>query len=628
MTKSGYETPDGDDDRTVIRPIQPQASAPSGAAAALEIGTTINNNYRILKRLKPGGMGEVFQGEHIHTGKPVAIKAVLQDLSGDGEFELMFRREALTLCDLRHETIVQFENYVPDPDLQRYFLIMEFIEGVTLKDHIETSGALRPEEVGRLLVKLTSGLAAAHKADVIHRDLSPDNIMLAGGDVENARLIDFGIAKSNNLAEGTVAGRFAGKFSYVAPEQLGPLAVTPSADIYSLGLLIAAAAQGRPLDMGGTIMEAVRSRETIPDLSGVPEQLQPILRYMLEPDPMQRPTSMEHVQAIVEDPTLIPPQYFGAQGVVAPLVSAKGATKTTQTQPMTSPPGLQVPGLTQPVTSPPMLSQSHTPLSSKPPRSGGFLRGLFTLIVLGGVGAGGYFAYDNGILDPILEFGTDAAVSDQPARGIPAPLTQTREGYLASLDTGDCTLMARVSTGVNSGVIEAYSTSGTSFPGVSASYEERFGARPEILARRITQSQCAVLDFVKALQGRGRDEVGIALSTHTIGAGAPLQVDVVSSARAQWAALINTAGQIVALTNLEAVNDGRLSAALVPSAAERQLPAVQMVLVVDADLPLNAPVGLANGTLAQDFLPRLMAEVVARDGAVSAAVAYLEVVAD
>ena len=191
------------------------SAAPVSAAGTggLPPGTVINNNYRVQTAIKSGGMGEVYRGIEIGTEDPVAIKAIRPDLIADAQAGEMFKREARTLRLLTDDAIVRYYNYVHDPALDRYFLVMEFISGVPLSDHMRQNGGLSPEAGKILLARLAKGLAKAHGKGVVHRDLSPDNVMLSDGLVSEARLIDFGIAKAQTLSEGTLAGQFAGKFN-------------------------------------------------------------------------------------------------------------------------------------------------------------------------------------------------------------------------------------------------------------------------------------------------------------------------------------------------------------------------------------------------------------------------------
>ena len=290
-------------DGTAAAAAAPQPRRPRRSdGPTLDIGTVINNNYRIDQVLKAGGMGEVYRGTEVGTGDPVAIKVILPELAEDEKVGQMFKREARTLRQLQDEAIVRYYNYVHDPNLDAYCLVMSFISGVPLSDHTAESGPITVEEALVLLRRLAKGLQKAHDLDVVHRDLSPDNVMLPHNDVREAVIIDFGIAKSNVEKEQTLAGQFAGKFRYVSPEQLGHFGgdIGGQSDIYSLALLMVAALLGKPLDMGSSIVEAVQTRQTVPDLSEVPNDLRPILTHMLEPDPAHRPQTMDDIIRLLD----------------------------------------------------------------------------------------------------------------------------------------------------------------------------------------------------------------------------------------------------------------------------------------------------------------------------------------
>ncbi|HYN78426.1 MAG TPA: protein kinase, partial [Lamprocystis sp. (in: g-proteobacteria)] len=191
--------------------------------------------------------------------------------------------------------VVGYEGFFRD-EKKVCYLVMEFVDGPSLSQ-ILTQRALSVDEVYRLRDRLVGGLAAAHARGVTHRDLAPDNVILPDGQVERAKLIDFGIAKLADALATTIIGTaFAGKLRYAAPEQLGLFGgkVSPVSDIYSLGLVLAAAL-GKPLAMGDSLGTAVLARQQVPDLAQIPAQLQPLLRVMLQPDPAQRPQGVEEL---------------------------------------------------------------------------------------------------------------------------------------------------------------------------------------------------------------------------------------------------------------------------------------------------------------------------------------------
>ncbi|RLJ36309.1 serine/threonine-protein kinase [Litoreibacter meonggei] len=312
-------------------------------STAVPVGTRINNNYEIEELVSAGGMGEVYRGVNYHTGDQVAIKIVLPALAHDEKIIKLFRREARILGKLYDEAIVRYLNFVKDEELGRFCLIMEFVEGIPLSDMMEQTGALSLQDVKLLIRRMATGLNRAHELEITHRDLSPDNVIVEGGKLNHAKLIDFGIAKSTNITEGTLHGQFAGKFNFVSPEQLGHFdgVVDARSDIYSLALMAAGAAIGKALPMGASIVDAVQSRAGIPDLSAVYPELQPVLCYMLEPNPANRPATMADVARMIDDPSLVPAQYR-LGGADVPAVDADPAMGRTVISPMIStPPQMQ-----------------------------------------------------------------------------------------------------------------------------------------------------------------------------------------------------------------------------------------------------------------------------------------------
>ncbi|MDZ5451278.1 serine/threonine-protein kinase [Labrys sp. ZIDIC5] len=266
--------------------------------SAVSIGAELNQTYRIDALLGVGGMGEVYKGHNIQTGDPVAIKIVLPEYAEDETILGLFRKEARILNHLYHEAIVRYYVFSIDPVLSRPYLAMEYVDGPSLAAHVKNA-PLTAAEFMPLLRRLADGLHRAHLAGVIHRDMSPDNVILPGGLVQNAKIIDFGIARSANVGgETLLGGSFAGKYNFVSPEQLGLYGgeVTPKSDIYSLALVMVAAMRGRPLDMTGSQLDIIEKRRILPDLDSVPRQFHAVLAAMLAPDPAGRPEDMAAIR--------------------------------------------------------------------------------------------------------------------------------------------------------------------------------------------------------------------------------------------------------------------------------------------------------------------------------------------
>ena len=242
-------------------------------------------------------MGEVYKGHTIQTGDPVAIKVLQPEFAGNDAALALFRREASALHNLHHEAIVRYYVFTIEPVLRRPYLAMEFVEGQSLAEVVRRE-PLTYEAVRSLLKRVAAGLHVAHERGIVHRDVSSDNIMIPGGDVARAKIIDFGIARSTQFGDHTIiGGGFAGKYNYVSPEQLGLFGgdVRAKSDIYSLGLVLVEALTGQPVDMGGSQAAVLDKRRKVPDLGAIDLRIRPLLERMLQPDPDARPNSMAQV---------------------------------------------------------------------------------------------------------------------------------------------------------------------------------------------------------------------------------------------------------------------------------------------------------------------------------------------
>ncbi|CAN7531845.1 protein kinase domain-containing protein [Mesorhizobium sp. LjNodule214] len=311
--------------------------------ASTGVGTQLSGIYELDERIAFGGMGEVYRGHNIQTGDHVAIKIVLPEFARDQTILSLFKKEASILNHLSHDAVVRYHVFTIDPGIGRPYLAMEFVDGESLFD-VMRRGAMALQDVRKLCHRLASGLSAVHQAGAIHRDLSPDNIILPGGRVDRAKIIDFGIARSATVGgETLIGGKFAGKYNYVSPEQLGLYSgdVSEQSDIYSLGLVLAAALRGKPIDMSGSQFEIVEKRRTVPDLSDIDADFRDIVEAMLQPDPRDRPASMAEIARMTRDDTdseaTAPPASFAprlprAGGTLAPGPKA-------QEQPSTAPGG-------------------------------------------------------------------------------------------------------------------------------------------------------------------------------------------------------------------------------------------------------------------------------------------------
>ncbi|WP_129791368.1 serine/threonine-protein kinase [Sphingosinicella sp. CPCC 101087] len=305
------------------------AFQPREAARPIKVGDVLNHIFEVKRFLARGGMGEVFEGCNVNTDERVAIKVMLPAMAADEKVVAMFRKEARTLTKLQHEALVQYRVLAQEPQLGVLYIVTEFIEGVELGEMLGKVERT-PEELAGLLGRLASGLAAAHRLGAIHRDMSPDNVLLPGGDVHQAKIIDFGIAKDLDASSATIVGDgFAGKLNYVAPEQLGDYGreVGPWTDVYSLALVILAVAQGKNVDMSGSLVDAIDKRRKGPDLSAVPSNLRGLLTDMLRPDPKERVRSMDEVLARLGGAPAPPPAESAGAATGQPPLQGGGPPK-------------------------------------------------------------------------------------------------------------------------------------------------------------------------------------------------------------------------------------------------------------------------------------------------------------
>jgi serine/threonine protein kinase len=274
----------------------PPPPTPIDSAKGLTPGMILFGEYEIENVLGVGGMGEVYRARHRRLDEYRAIKVMHADLSQKKGASEFFYREAKALLAVRHPAVVHCHDLLSD-DAGRVYLIMEMIEGIPLSKKMN-DGPLSPDDVAVLGARVAHGLSAAHRKGVIHRDVSPDNIVLPNGRVQEAKLIDFGIAKILQDGEGTIIDGFKGKLSYASPEQLGFFGgkIDGRSDFYSLGLVLVAAALGRPMSMGTTVMEAVDARRAFDSLPDeIPVGLRSAIAPLLKLEPDDRPKYVDRL---------------------------------------------------------------------------------------------------------------------------------------------------------------------------------------------------------------------------------------------------------------------------------------------------------------------------------------------
>ena len=196
-------------------------------------GQKINDRYEIIKSIGEGGMANVYLAKDIILDRNVAIKILRGDLAGDEKFVRRFQREALSASSLSHPNIV--EMYDVGEDNGTYYIVMEYVSGMTLKQLIKKRGSLSLSEAIDIMLQITDGIKAAHDSYIIHRDLKPQNILIQ--DNGEIKITDFGIAMALNSTQLTQTNSVMGSVHYLPPEQASGKGATIKSDIYSMGIL-------------------------------------------------------------------------------------------------------------------------------------------------------------------------------------------------------------------------------------------------------------------------------------------------------------------------------------------------------------------------------------------------------
>jgi len=253
-------------------------------------GQTINDRYEIIRSIGEGGMANVYLGYDTILDRNVAIKVLRGDLSNDEKFVRRFQREALSASSLAHPNIVEMYDVGEDNGL--YYIVMEYIEGKTLKQLLKKRGSLTLSEAIDIMLQLTDGMAHAHDSYIIHRDLKPQNIMIK--DDGQIKITDFGIAMALNSTQLTQTNSVMGSVHYLPPEQASGKGCTTKSDIYSMGIIFYELLSGSLPFKGDNAVEIAlkHMRDPLPSLRednpAIPQSIENIILKSTAKNPKNR----------------------------------------------------------------------------------------------------------------------------------------------------------------------------------------------------------------------------------------------------------------------------------------------------------------------------------------------------
>ena len=219
-------------------------------------GIILGKRYEVLSKVGAGGMADVYKGRDRMLNRYVAIKVLKKEYKEDENFVRKFRSEAQAAAGLIHPNIVNVYDVGEDRGL--YYMVMELVEGITLKEYIEKKGRLSHKEVISIAIQMCTGVGVAHASDIIHRDIKPQNIIISKEG--KVKVTDFGIAKATT--SNTVSSNAMGSVHYTSPEQARGGFSDQRSDIYSVGITLYEMVTGQvPFDGESTVSVTIKHGE-------------------------------------------------------------------------------------------------------------------------------------------------------------------------------------------------------------------------------------------------------------------------------------------------------------------------------------------------------------------------------
>ncbi|SFC87141.1 Stk1 family PASTA domain-containing Ser/Thr kinase [Ruminococcus albus] len=290
------------------------------------IGKKLDGRYEITELIGVGGMADVYKAQDVMEDRPVAVKILKPEFSGDEEFLRRFRNESKAIAVLSHPNIVKIYDVGFTDEIQ--FIVMEYIDGITLKEFIEQQGVLKWKDALHFITQILRALQHAHDKGIVHRDIKPQNIMLfTDGTI---KVMDFGIARFSRIDGKTLSDKAIGSVHYISPEQAQGDMTDERSDIYSVGVMLYEMLTGRKPFDGDTAVNvalkhmqemAVPPREIMPS---IPEALEEIVYHAMEKQPAQRYQSAAEMIRDIDTFKLNQSVVFGYKAGSAPVVDNVG----------------------------------------------------------------------------------------------------------------------------------------------------------------------------------------------------------------------------------------------------------------------------------------------------------------